>query len=95
MLFIQLIGCNIKTVVITNKCYNHENKACITQSSMLHLINETNKGDIMNKTYIIMDWAYNELFNSEEFKSYEDAWDYIMEHDDSEDLGDYMVVEVE
>lgn len=49
----------------------------------------------MNKTYIIMDWAYNELFNSKEFKSYEDAWDYIMQHDDSECLDDYMVMEVE
>jgi len=38
----------------------------------------------------IVDWANNGMFNNKEFKTYEDAWEYIYENvDDSEDINAY------
>ena len=31
----------------------------------------------MNKSYHIIDWAGNIMFNNKQFKSFEDGWEYI------------------
>ena len=43
--------------------------------------------------YIIIDWAYNQMFNNKTFKTFEDAWGYIYEHvKDEEDYQEYLVI---
>lgn len=49
------------------------------------------------KKYIIKDWADNHLFQNKEFKSFEDAWEFLYEtfekesDEDEEFLSDYYV----
>lgn len=44
--------------------------------------------------YYIYDWAGNELWRHGSFSSFEDGWDYIMEHwENEEDHQDLYVLE--
>jgi hypothetical protein len=52
----------------------------------------------MRNKYIIQDWAGNRVFQNEEFRSYEDAWEYLynqfrhLNDSDFEDqLGEFYV----
>ena len=45
-------------------------------------------------SYKIQDWAGNECFGGDRFKSFEDAWDFILSMvEDETELGEYYVVE--
>ena len=35
--------------------------------------------------WIILDWAYNRMFATKEFESFEDGWDFIYENIEDED----------
>jgi hypothetical protein len=44
--------------------------------------------------FIIKDWANNILFNSKEFDTFEDGWEFLyLTFPEEEDFGDYYVCE--
>lgn len=44
--------------------------------------------------FIIKDWADNHLFQSHDFETFEDGWDFIYQQDhiDESDYDDYFVL---
>lgn len=38
-----------------------------------------------SEKWIILDWAYNRMFITKEFDSFEDGWDFIYENIEDED----------
>ena len=48
------------------------------------------------KKWIIVDWMSSRCFTSHEFRSYEDAWNFLYEtfpnEDQEDELGEYYVV---
>ena len=46
--------------------------------------------------FIIQDWAGNELTDFGTFKSFDDAWEFLLsKFDNDEDLGEFYAIETE
>ena len=43
--------------------------------------------------FVIEDWAGNELYKHGEFDTFEDGWDYLVEHFSEEEHQDLYVIE--